>query len=75
MEPQQRRAVVRLPGEGRVIGLGAFQMTVKVDDEDTGGAFSLLEAEEPPGFGPPMHTHVDAGEAFYVLSGEYAIFI
>ncbi|MEO6579113.1 MAG: cupin domain-containing protein [Candidatus Limnocylindria bacterium] len=41
----------------------------------TAGAFSLLEAEEPPHFGPPMHIHHDAAEAFYVLSGEYVIFI
>jgi mannose-6-phosphate isomerase-like protein (cupin superfamily) len=55
--------------------MGAFGMTVKADASDTGGAFSLLEAAEPPGFGPPMHTHEDAGEAFYVLEGEYLIFV
>ena len=32
-------------------------------------------ADEPPAFGPPMHIHHDAAEAFYVVSGEYAIFI
>jgi quercetin dioxygenase-like cupin family protein len=55
--------------------MGAFGMTVKADASDTGGSFSLLEATEPPGFGPPMHTHEDAGEAFYVLEGEYLIFV
>jgi mannose-6-phosphate isomerase-like protein (cupin superfamily) len=55
--------------------MGAFGMTVKADASDTGGSFSLLEAAEPPGFGPPMHTHEDAGEAFYVLEGEYVIFL
>lgn len=32
---------------------------------------SVLEATEPPGFGPPIHVHDDAAEAFYVLEGEY----
>lgn len=40
-----------------------------------GRAFSLLEADEPPGFGPPLHIHHDAAEAFYVLAGEYIIFL
>jgi mannose-6-phosphate isomerase-like protein (cupin superfamily) len=66
---------VHLPGEGRPIDLGGFEMNVKATDEDTSGAFTLLEASEPPGFGPPMHIHHDAAEAFYVLEGEYLIFI
>jgi quercetin dioxygenase-like cupin family protein len=75
MQPDQGRPIVHRPGEGRAIDLGAFGMTVKADAVDTGGSFSLLEAAEPPGFGPPMHTHEDAGEAFYVLEGEYLIFM
>ena len=57
------------PGEGRPIDLGNFAMSLKADDADTGGAFTLLEAAEPAGFGPPMHIHHDAGEAFYVPPG------
>jgi len=63
------------PGGGRPIDLGAFRMTVKATAEQTGGAFTLLEADEPPGFGPPMHIHHDCAEAFYVLDGEYLIFL
>jgi quercetin dioxygenase-like cupin family protein len=62
------------PGEGRPIDLGNFSMTVKASDEATAGSFTLLEAEEPPGFGPPMHIHHGIAEAFYVLEGEYLIF-
>jgi quercetin dioxygenase-like cupin family protein len=69
------RAFVLRPDEGRSIDLGSFAMTVKATDEDTAGAFSLLEATEPPGFGPPLHRHVNAAEAFYVLEGLYRIFI
>jgi hypothetical protein len=50
-------------------------MSVKATHEDTSGAFTLLEADEPPNFGPPLHVHRDAAEAFYVLEGEYVLFI
>ena len=50
-------------------------MSVKASSDETGGAFTLLEADEPPGFGPPMHIHHDAAEAFYVVAGEYVIFV
>lgn len=67
--------VVLLPGEGRSIDLGNFAMSLKASGEQTGGSFALLEAAEPSDFGPPMHIHHDAAEAFYVLEGEYRIFI
>jgi mannose-6-phosphate isomerase-like protein (cupin superfamily) len=63
------------PGAGRSIDLGGFLMNVKASGDETEGAFTLLEASEPPNFGPPMHVHRDAAEAFYVLEGEYIIFI
>jgi hypothetical protein len=50
-------------------------MSVKATGELTSGAFSLLEADEPAGFGPPLHIHRDAAELFYVLEGEYIIFL
>jgi hypothetical protein len=61
------------PGEGRVIDLGDFAVTVKASESETGGVVSVLENEEPPGFGPPIHVHHDCAEAFYVLAGEYII--
>ena len=66
---------VLLPGEGRTIDLGGFRMSVKATHDQTNGAFSLIESQEPPGFGPPLHIHRDAAEAFYVLEGEYIIFL
>lgn len=62
------------PGEGRSIDLDHFVMTVKAA-ADTGGAFSLLESNEPPNFGPPLHIHRNATEAFYILEGEYTMFV
>jgi mannose-6-phosphate isomerase-like protein (cupin superfamily) len=68
-------AYVLAPGEGRSIELGTFDVSVKASSDETDGAFSLLEAKEPPGFGPPLHIHHDAAEAFYVLEGEYMMYL
>lgn len=44
--------------------------------EDTGGAYSLFEALVPPKDpGPPPHLHRNEDEAFYVLRGEFSIFL
>ena len=67
--------IILKPGEGRTIPLGKFAMSLKASREDTSGMFTMLEAAEPPDFGPPMHIHHDAAEAFYILEGEYLIFI
>lgn len=75
MDEVANTAYVLRPGEGRSIDLGAFRMSVKATGEQTNGGFSLLEADEPAGFGPPLHIHRDAAEAFYVLEGEYVIFL
>lgn len=45
------------PGEGRLIDLGAFSMSVKATGDETNGMFTMLEAEEPTDFGPPLHIH------------------
>jgi mannose-6-phosphate isomerase-like protein (cupin superfamily) len=75
MSDRRPPAYVLQPREGRLIDLGGFSMSVKATDEETDGMFTLLEADEPPNFGPPMHIHHGIAEAFYVLEGEYTIFI
>jgi len=71
--PDAGRCFVVTPGEGRLIDLGDFEMRVKAEAESTRGVVSVLEATEPSGFGPPVHVHDDAAEAFYVLDGEYVM--
>jgi mannose-6-phosphate isomerase-like protein (cupin superfamily) len=64
------------PGEGRRLDLGNFQVEVLATSAQTDGEFSLLQTQsEPPQFGPPLHLHRDAAEAFFVLEGEYLMFI
>jgi mannose-6-phosphate isomerase-like protein (cupin superfamily) len=50
-------------------------MSVLATAEETDGTFTLLEAAEPPHFGPPLHIHHGIAEAFYVLEGKYVIFL
>jgi mannose-6-phosphate isomerase-like protein (cupin superfamily) len=65
-------AFVVAPGAGRTLDLGTFEAVVLASAEQTAGAYTLLQTRsEPPGFGPPLHRHLDAAEAFYVLEGEY----
>ena len=71
--PEPPQPYVVAPGEGRAIELGDFALTVKASETATGGVVTVLEADEPPGFGPPEHVHHDCAEAFYVLAGEYVM--
>lgn len=70
------QAFIVPPGEGRRLDLGNFQVEVLATSAQTAGEFSLLQTQsEPPEFGPPLHLHRDASEAFFVLEGEYLMFI
>lgn len=44
-------------------------IALKATEGDTGGAFGLVEATFPEGFGPPLHVHRREDESFYVLEG------
>ena len=65
--------VVLLPGQGRSTWLGEGVFTVKAGPGPTLGAYSLSELTEPPGEGPPLHSHGDEEEGFYVLEGEVVL--
>jgi mannose-6-phosphate isomerase-like protein (cupin superfamily) len=59
-------------GRGRTIDFGdGFTVTVKADE----AAASVLETTEPPGLSPPVHIHHDCAEGFYVLEGEYVMYV
>jgi quercetin dioxygenase-like cupin family protein len=64
------------PGEGRLLSLGNFEAVVLADAPATSGQFSVLQTQrEPTDFGPPMHVHRNAAEAFYVLEGTYLMYV
>ena len=61
-------------GEGpELTALGSTYVT-KTDGEHVAGAYSLME-ESFWGETTPLHTHVSAEEAFYVLDGEVEAWI
>lgn len=42
---------------------------------ETGNTFFAFEATEPPGGGPPLHTHANEEEFFLVLEGEISFYV
>ena len=69
-------AFIVIPGGGRHLDLGNFEAVVLATSAQTSGDFTLLQTQnEPSDFGPPLHLHRDAAEAFYVLEGEYLMFL
>jgi mannose-6-phosphate isomerase-like protein (cupin superfamily) len=50
-------------------------LTNLVEKKDTSGAFSLLEATSAPGNEPPPHVHSREDELFYVLEGEFDVYV
>src|ERR1700709_2754140 len=70
------RGYVVLPGQGRVLDLRNFEAIVLAGSDETSGELTVLQTRgEPPGFGPPLHVHRDAAEAFYVLEGTYLMHV
>jgi quercetin dioxygenase-like cupin family protein len=45
------------------------------ETKDTDGAFFLVEATLAPGTEPPPHTHSQEDELFYVLDGEFDVYV
>ena len=59
------------PGEGTTIeGPAGGPLTFKARGDQTGGALTAFENVIAPGDGPPLHTHANEDEAWYVLAGE-----
>ena len=54
-------------------GGGVYRIVTRA--EDTGGQIFAFEATEPPGGGPPLHTHANEEEYFLVLEGEMSFTI
>ena len=45
------------------------------ENKDTGGSFCLVEATSVPGTEPPPHVHSREDELFYVLEGQFEVFV
>lgn len=72
--PLEGQAAVHVPpGGGETVWLLGDTYTLKVSGEQTGGAFTLLEAVVPLGGGPTPHIHHLEDEVFIILEGELLV--
>jgi mannose-6-phosphate isomerase-like protein (cupin superfamily) len=63
-------AVVRLPGGGDVLALGASTAVVKAGRDDGDGHITVMDTTIAPKFpGPVRHRHRAMADTFYVLEG------
>ena len=69
------RALRSDPGEGEAHWLLGMLEVVKVCGADTGGEFGLLEVTVRAGEGSPWHVHRGEDEWFYVLEGEFTVWV
>ena len=62
------------PGEGTTYEVGAATSVFKATRETTAGAFSLAESTlRPETSGPPLHSHRELLDSFYVLEGTLTV--
>ncbi|TDC95705.1 quercetin 2,3-dioxygenase [Actinomadura sp. 7K507] len=50
-------------------------MTILASTSDTNGVIGAVEVTGPKGAMPPLHVHHREDEAFYVIEGEYSVFV
>jgi len=58
-------------GEGKSYQLGRIKLTFKTSAIDTGSAYTLCEAVEPPDAGAGLHRHVSYDETHIICEGRY----
>lgn len=56
--------------EGKTLNVLGDTPTIKLSGKDTGGLFTIISQDNPPGIGIPMHVHENEDEVFKVLEGE-----
>jgi quercetin dioxygenase-like cupin family protein len=64
------RSRMRDPGAVITVRTIGLDLRVRLAPEASGGALTLIETDNAPGFGPPLHRHAET-EIFRVLKGRY----
>jgi len=70
----RNQAFVVKAGKDRIGGaLNALgvETSVKISSNDSGGAYSMMEASYAPNSGPPLHLHNREDECWYILEGNF----
>jgi mannose-6-phosphate isomerase-like protein (cupin superfamily) len=57
--------------DGKTYQLGRITLTFKTGAADTGGAYTLCEAVEPPGAAAGLHRHPTYDETHIICEGHY----
>ena len=63
------------PNEGEAYWLLGMLEIVKISGADTNGEYGLIEVTVRAGEGSPWHVHPDEDEWFYVLEGEFTVWV
>jgi quercetin dioxygenase-like cupin family protein len=61
--------------EGEAFWLLGMLETIRIGREDTNGEYGLLEIVVPEGHGSPWHVHPDEDEWFYIVDGEFTVYV
>src|SRR5262245_49844305 len=69
------KAFKRAPSLGLSRWYMGILMTNLVERKDSNGAFCLVEGTLAPGTEPPPHVHSREDELFYVLEGEFDVYV
>jgi quercetin dioxygenase-like cupin family protein len=73
--PAGARSPYILQSTSPALDIGEGTVRILADGAATGGSWSTLERTEPPGTRTGLHRHNRMDEAFYVVSGEFTVFI
>lgn len=65
-----RSPKITVRGQGESLNVLGDNQRVLLTGDDTEGRFTMIESENPPGIGPPIHIHHNEDEVFYVLEGQ-----
>ena len=63
------------PDEGEAYWLLGMLEIVKISGATTNGEYGLVEVTVRAGEGSPWHVHPDEDEWFYVLAGEFTVYV
>ena len=63
------------PDEGEAYWLLGMLEIVKISGASTNGEYGLIEVTVGAGEGSPWHVHPDEDEWFYVLAGEFTVYV
>src|SRR5246127_2962278 len=65
--------IIRAGDNANTFDLTGERWKIQIPGPETGNQFSLVESISPPGIGSPLHRHIRADQAIYVLEGELEI--